>query len=437
MKSKWIFLSILIVAEILVLSGIGFVVWQGVEQASVVDLGFSLFQGDLFSAESDEEWTFEAEAEIELILDSDGGDVVIVGGKAAEVQIIAHKTAWHASKAKAQQELDDFSVSVIQTGDKIIINYRREPQVAFGKQQKSDTVDFTITVPEGSYVNAATDFGEIDVSKTLGEATVSTKFGNLLISGIKGDLNASSNSGDIVAGSVQSENGLIDLRSDFGNITLDKSDTGSVDAHSNSGSIVLQNVDATGEIQLSSDFGKIKFDKGSAEELSVLTDSGKITLSKLEITAELTLRNVFGDIILDGVTADTYHLDTNSGKIDLAVNGGNVNVVSDFGDVYVSSSAEATIDLYTKSGTVEYSGPLGLGPHSLKTDFGDIKLYLPKDTALTFDLETDFGKLNTEFPITLEGDVKQHQWLGTLNGGGAELKANTKNGDISFEMLSR
>ena len=103
----------------------------------------------------------------------------------------------------------------------------------------------------------------------------------------------------------------------------------------------------------------------------------------------------------------------------------------------MESSAETTLDLYTKSGTVQFSGPLGLGPHSLKTVFGDIQVFLPQDTALSFDLQTDFGKLKTEFPITLEGDVKQDHWRGTLNGGGAELEANTNSGDISFEILTR
>ena len=39
MKNKWIIFSILIVAEILVLSGIVLVVWQGVNQTSVGGLG--------------------------------------------------------------------------------------------------------------------------------------------------------------------------------------------------------------------------------------------------------------------------------------------------------------------------------------------------------------------------------------------------------------
>jgi len=130
-------------------------------------------------------------------------------------------------------------------------------------------------------------------------------------------------------------------------------------------------------------------------------------------------------------------VDTSSGKITLVVVGGIIKASSDFGDINVTSTQPATIDLYTNSGSVDYTGPLGVGPHSLVTDFGDISLNLPKDTAITFDLETDFGKLKTEFPITLEGGVKHDHWRGTLNDGGAELTATTNSGDISFDMLNR
>jgi DUF4097 and DUF4098 domain-containing protein YvlB len=157
----------------------------------------------------------------------------------------------------------------------------------------------------------------------------------------------------------------------------------------------------------------------------------------LQIESSLIAHTDFGDIEVDEVTADRYDLDTNSGRIEIDVLGGEIKAYSDFGDLVIKSTQPATIDLFTKSGSVEYTGPLGLGPHSLVTDFGDISMYLPQDTAITFDLKTDFGKLKTEFPITLEGDVKPDHWSGTINDGGASLSATTNSGDISFEISNR
>lgn len=437
MKNKWLFISILIVAEILVLTAIVFVVWQGVSQTDLGTFGFRLSNPDLFSAESEEEWEFEAGEITEVVLDSSGGDILIEAIKSDNFLITAHKTSWHSTKAKAQSELDDLAVTVTQTGNKIVVKYNRDPKMFFAGPQQTDTVDFVISVPEGTEINAQIDYGDIYLNGKLGDGLVSTDFGNMTLSGIQGNLEARSNSGDIAAEGISEEGSRINLSSDFGNITLEKSNCGSVQIHSNSGSVILHDVNASEKIELSNDFGKLEFRKGSADILTMEANSGKIYLSGVTVESNLVVRNGFGDIILENVTANIFDLDTNRGKIMLESTGGTIKAVSDHGDLEIKVTDQAMLDLYAKSGNIVFSGLLGIGPHSLVTDFGDISMYLPKDTALTFDLETDFGKLKTEFPITLEGNVKQDHWRGTLNDGGAELTATTNSGDISFEFLTR
>ena len=437
MKNKWIVFSILIVAEILVLTGIVMVVWQGVNQTSLGPSGLRMSNADLFSAESEEEWQFELDEISEITLESSGGDVIFVTSQTDQILVTAHKTAWHSSKAKAQAELEDLSVTVAQTGNKILIKYRREPAVfVFGTQQ-IDTVDFIITIPAGMDITAQTDYGDISSTGKIGDSLLSTDFGNIELSGAEGNLEATSNSGDIAIENVQGENNRIDLSSDFGDIELSESTGTSIVIHSNSGSILLDDVKAAEQINLSSDFGKLEFRGGSADILELRANSGKIILTDLQVESNLTAHTDFGDILLDKVTADLYDLDTNSGKIEINVLGGDIKAYSDFGDLIIQSTQPTTIDLFTNGGAVKFTGPLGVGPHSLVTDFGDISMYLPKDTAITFDLETDFGKLRTEFPITLEGDVEPDHWRGTLNDGGAALSASTNSGDISFEISNR
>ncbi len=437
MKNKWIIFSILIVAEILVLTGIVMVVWQGFNQASPGPLGIRISNADLFSAESEEEWQFDLDEISEISLESSGGDVIFETTQADQILVTAHKTAWHSTKAKAQAELEDLSVTVSQAGTKIIIKYRREPVVfTFGTQQ-IDTVDFIISVPEGMTVTAHTDFGDISSSGKIGSRSVSTDFGNIELTGGGGNLEASSKSGDIIIEGVRGEDNHIDLSSDFGEIELTKSTGASVTVHASSGAVLLNDVKAIDQINLSSDFGKVEFRGGSADILELMANSGKIILANLQVENTLTAHTDFGDILLDKVTADLYDLDTNSGKIEINVLGGKIKAYSDFGDLDIQSTQPASIDLFTKSGSVEYTGPLGLGPHSLTTDFGDITMYLPQDTAITFDLETDFGKLVTLFPVTLEGNLKPDHWSGTINGGGADLSATTNSGDISFQILDR
>ena len=437
MKNKWIIFSILIVAEILVLTGIVMVVWQGVNQTSLGPFGMPISSADLFSAESEEEWQFDLDEITEITLESSGGDVIIESSQTDQILITAHKTAWHSSKAKAQAELEDLSVKVSQSGNKIVIKYRRDPVVFIFGTQQIDTVDFVISIPKGLSVTAQTDYGDVSSSGMIGESSLSTNFGNIDLSGAEGNLEAMTSSGNITVRDVRGEDNRIELTSDFGDIELSKSTGTSVMVHSNSGSVFLKDVKVSEQIDLSSDFGKVEFQGGSADILELRANSGKIILANLQVESNLTAHTDFGDILLDKVTADLYDLDTNSGKIEVNVLGGTVKAYSDFGDLDIRSTQPATIDLFTKSGSVEYTGPLGLGPHNLATDFGDISMYLPKDTAITFNLETDFGHLITEFPVTLERDVKPDQWSGTINDGGAILSATTNSGDISFVIIKR
>ena len=188
MKNKWFFFSILIVAEIIILTAIVLVVWQGVTETNFGTFGGRLSNPDLFSAESVEEWQFEPGDVIEIVLESSGGDVFIETTKNNEILIAAHKTAWHSSKTKAQTDLENLSVTASQTGNKIIIKYQHDPSIRFFGTQQTDTVDFIISVPEGFMVDVQTDFGDINLDGNLSDSKASTDFGNLDLSGIQGNL---------------------------------------------------------------------------------------------------------------------------------------------------------------------------------------------------------------------------------------------------------
>lgn len=437
MKNKWLFLALLILAEVLIMAGIVFVVWQGISQTNIRGLSIGVRNPNLFSAESEEEWQFDAGEITEVLVDSDGGDAIVRAAASDTFVVTAHKTAWSSTKARAQSNLDDLSITVTQKGNKIIIKYKKQPKVRFVGQQQIDTVDFIIATPEDTIIYAQTDFGDINLTGKVGDVELSTDFGNLVLSGSSGNVQAISRSGDISVEKAGGEDPQIFLHSDFGDVSLERSDCASVKAHSNSGSVILNDVDALEKIDLSSDFGKLEFNKGSTEDLLMDTKSGKVLISGVKVQNNISVRNGFGDLSLENTSAKTFDLDTNSGKIELSTTGGSIKAVSDFGDLDISSTTPANLNLHTESGNIEYSGPLGIGPHSLVTDFGDIVLYLPRDTAITVDLETDFGKLNTEFPITLDGDVKQDHWIGTINEGGAEVIANTNSGNISFKLQYR
>jgi DUF4097 and DUF4098 domain-containing protein YvlB len=208
-----------------------------------------------------------------------------------------------------------------------------------------------------------------------------------------------------------------------------------IKAESKSGKLDLKNVRATKDMSLTSDFGSVKFDNGSAASLTVSTKSGSIDITSVNVSGALVVRNDFGDINLEQVDAKSYDLQTNSGSITVDGAQGSVKANTGFGNITITNSENVTLQLNTKSGSISFVGSLGKGPNSLHSDFGELEITIPADSALDVDLQTEFGKIRSDIPVTvtLNGEVDEGHQVGTINGGGSSLSASTKSGGITIK----
>ena len=135
--------------------------------------------------------------------------------------------------------------------------------------------------------------------------------------------------------------------------------------------------------------------------------------------------------------AGSYDLHTNSGSIDVDGAENSLKAHTDFGSITIKNAESTTLDLDTQSGTIEFSGSLGAGPHNVISDFGQIDLNFPADSKLNVNLATDFGSISSEIPITvvLDGKLERDTQEGTMNGGGDTLTVRTKSGDINIAAI--
>jgi DUF4097 and DUF4098 domain-containing protein YvlB len=147
--------------------------------------------------------------------------------------------------------------------------------------------------------------------------------------------------------------------------------------------------------------------------------------------------NDFGSLTLDKVNAKSYDIVMSSGSIKIDGAQGSVKAHTKFGNITLTNAKNATLDLVTQSGTIDFEGTLGDGPHTIHSDFGGIEITLPADTALNVDLETEFGKVKSDIPISivLTEELTNSHWVGTTNDGGSEFKVSTKSGDITIRSL--
>ncbi|MEJ2707924.1 MAG: DUF4097 family beta strand repeat-containing protein [Anaerolineales bacterium] len=388
------------------------------------------------SAGATQEESFQVSGPAILDLTNTFGSVNISGSSAFSdtLAIKAELTAWGTNIDEANQNLDNLNVNMTQSGDTVTVSVEEPQNVRFASE-----VDFTIDVPVETTLVVRTRTGEVTVSGTQGKADLSSDFGSIQVTDLRGGLAAHSRNGRISARRIQpleNGNGDVDLQSDFGDVTLEDAATQKVSLTSRNGNLTLTNVNASGPVDLNSDFGGITFKSGQASQLTIETQNGAVDLAGLAIDGPITSSSNFGDVKLVDVMGESYDLKTNNGKVTLDGAQGTLKVRDDFGDIEVVNGNQATLDLESRSGKITYRGSLGAGPHVLDTEFGEIRLGLPADSAFDFDLETDFGKIQSDFEVTVSGELDSKHWIGQVNGGGPELKASTKNGDINLEIAS-
>lgn len=423
-------IALLVLALLFVLAGIGAVVFFSIRGAD-----FAVFNVPLVSATAEESKTLKIDTKKPVILsmNNDAGDVSIVGGdvEAVEVQIV--KTGYGINEARAEEAVKGIKFDIKQNGNTITLNYELD-----GRQSREvNTVDLVITVPTDTEVELDKGFGTLDVTDLNGDVDINADFGDVTVKNIEGALFMDNASGEVEVSNVDAGSQDVRIESDFGKVVLEKVNGKNVSIDSSSGTLSLSNVRATGEIFTSSDFGNITIENGSAASVTVDSNSGKVTLTKVNIRGELVITCDFGDIALDQTMAGSYDLDSNSGGITIDGAKGSLKAHTDFGSIEIKNAENVTVDLKSNSGGVDFSGSLGEGPHMVQSDFGGITLAIPSDSALNVDLNTDFGSISSDIPITvtLDGELDGNHQTGSMNGGGATLTVETSNGSIDITAI--
>ena len=423
---------LLVIALVFVCLGIGAVIFF------TANAGFRTnnpFDGRNISSELEESKTLKVDTEKPLTLKvSDAaGDVTITGADVDTVQVEVVKTAYDSSQSRADEEVKGIEYTVDQTGNTITLTYELPKSMNFNNN--INTVDFAVTVPVNTNVDVKTGSGEVSVSGTEGKVNIVNSFGDIQLDNLAGKLSVESRSGRLVANSVNAGSADISLSSGFGSITLEQASGANITLYSDSGTLDVEDVRASQNIELTSKFGNVSFDSGSAGSLTVTTNSGVVSFTFVNVRDALVVQDDFGNINLEKVNAESYDVQTNSGSILLDGAEGLVKAHTGFGNITVKNAEEVTLDLNTDSGTIDFEGSLGEGPHTIHSNFGQIEVSIPADSALDVNFQTDFGKVRSDIPVSLTGDIDATHQVGTINGGGSQFNVSTKSGGITIKAL--
>ena len=167
------------------------------------------------------EKTFTVEGMPRLRVQNVSGETAIRVGEPGQVRVVARKRVKGGSADRAKRLLENVEVRIEQKGNDIFVEphlYEQERTWLDLFRGKRFRVDFEITVPRETAVNAQTVSGDLDLNGTRGPARVESVSGDVNIADMQGPMRIKSVSGDVqctdYVGAVEgsSVSGDVDIR---------------------------------------------------------------------------------------------------------------------------------------------------------------------------------------------------------------------------------
>jgi DUF4097 and DUF4098 domain-containing protein YvlB len=165
-----------------------------------------------------------------------------------------------------------------------------------------------------------------------------------------------------------------------------------LDLHSGDGKIIAENLN--GAVTLSSGDGDIRVNRGKGS-LNIETGDGRVECRSIE--GDLRAETKDGSVRIDGVFT--------------------------------------RLDLHTGDGSIDADARAGskmAAAWTVRTGDGSVNLALPDGFSADVDVHTGDGHINVDFPVTVEGSLRENAIRGKINGGGQVLEVKTGDGSITL-----
>lgn len=277
------------------------------QRYTAVLLSFFLFPALLHArSEGHFDRTLQVSGAVSLDVATGSGDITVKTGGSNQVVVhgTIHANNWFFSNDNAVHQVES-NPPIQQSGSSIRIGYNLPDDV-----KRHISIDYEITVPATTSVEAHSGSGNVDVS------------------GVRAEVQAQTGSGDIRARDVGAR----------------------VHTQTGSGNITAENVSAPFYAQTGS--GDVEASLNGSGDVDVHTGSGTIRVRG--ISGGVHARTGSGDIEADGAVTGPWELRSGSGGIRMAL----------------ASSGGFNVDLRTSSGSIHSDLPItvqgSMGGHELK-----------------------------------------------------------------------
>jgi DUF4097 and DUF4098 domain-containing protein YvlB len=269
------------------------------------------------------EKTFVVEGMPRLQVQNVSGETAIRVGEPGQVRVVARKRVKGGSADRAKRLLENVEVRIEQRGDDIFVEphlYEQERSWGDLFRGKRFRVDFEITVPRETAVNAQTVSGDLDLNGTRGPARVESVSGDVHIQDLRGPMRIKSVSGDVQCTSYvgfvegSSVSGDVDIRGRVrgcelhtvsGDISIDlqpefggresrlKTISGDVEVGLLSSSCVCDYHTASGDLECEA---PARIVREGRKDRTVIIGDGRSHLTVKTVSGDLTIRTASSSV---------------------------------------------------------------------------------------------------------------------------------------------
>jgi hypothetical protein len=317
-------------------------------------------------------------------------------------------------------------------------------------------------------------FGSIQVSGNTGDVAVENTNGSINVSGIKGALTLRDRFGsvhvaDVTKGAkIVNNNGRVELSgagdisqidNSFGPVAVSNV-KGDLTANNQNGPLEVNNV--TGSATLTNGFGPVRFSNVSGQ-VTVPNRNGPVTGRN---AAGLKVQTSFGPVDIGDIRG-AVKIVAGQGAVNITNIGGDTSIRNSFGLIHVenvgslsASNANAAIKasgvrgdatVNTSFGAVlldAVSGAVNVGnqngavdvtvtgssckPIDIRSSFSTIRLRLPERASYRVNAKTSFGKITSDFPLSVSASGSPDTVSGAIGSGQCPLTISNTNGNINI-----
>jgi DUF4097 and DUF4098 domain-containing protein YvlB len=147
---------------------------------------------------------------------------------------------------------------------------------------------------------------------------------------------------------------------------------------------------------------------------------------------DLNLHTGDGNIRVQGVRGN-LRLDSGDGAIEALDSAGPLKADTRDGNIRVDGVFSA-LEVHSGDGNIVVTAGAGSKMNSswlLDTGDGNVELRLPEGFSADLDAHTGDGRVSVDFPVTIEGGVREASIRGKMNGGGQSLELRSGDGNIT------